>query len=464
MSSRAGTAERPVRIAIIGAGPSGFYAAGALLQQKEYAVSVDIFDRLPTPYGLVRYGVAPDHQKIKSVTKIYDRTAADPRVRYFGNVNLGTDISRGDLKAHYDQIIYAVGAESDRRLGIAGEDLAGSFSATEFVAWYNGHPDYVNFEVDLSAERVMVVGVGNVAMDVARILAKSIEELESTDIADHALEKLRHSRVKEIHIVARRGPAQSKFTNPEIKELGELSLTDVIVKPEDLILDEISQAEVAADKITQRNMETLREYAERGSTGKPRRIHFHFLRSPVELLGEEAVTGVRMERNQLVAREDGSLASRGTGQIEEMPIDLIFRAIGYRSVPIPDVPFHERWGLIPNQQGRVTAEHNGPVLPGEYVVGWAKRGPSGVIGTNKPDAVETVELMLADVPSLSPVPDGQADPAAVVNLLQERGIRYVSYAQWHAIDLHEVAQGQSNGRPRVKLTAIDDMLAVVSGE
>lgn len=461
LASQLGTGSRPVRIAIIGAGPSGFYAAGALLQQKDYHLSIDIFDRLPTPYGLVRYGVAPDHQKIKSVTKIYERTASDDRIRYFGNVDLGTDISYEEIKAHYDQIVYAVGALSDRQLEIPGEDLPGSFSATEFVAWYNGHPDFVDYEVDLSVESVAVIGVGNVAMDVTRILAKSVAELEKTDIADHALEKLRNSNVKNIHILARRGPVQVKFTNPEIKELGELELADVIVKHEDLELDPASQAELATDRTTQRNLETLREFAERGATGKPRRIYFHFLRSPVEIIGDDRVSGLRMEKNILVAKEGGYLASEGTGDIETLPIGLIFRSIGYRSVPIPGVPFYEPWGLIPNEKGRVTTTHKGDIVPGEYVVGWAKRGPTGIIGTNKPDAVETVNLMLEDVPQLTPVQADKARPQTIVDLLQARGIEYVSFADWQILDKIEVEQGEAQGRPRVKLTTIEEMLAAI---
>ncbi|MBX2998461.1 MAG: FAD-dependent oxidoreductase [Caldilineaceae bacterium] len=461
MASTLGTGSRPLRIAIVGAGPSGLYAAGALLQQKEYHVSIDIFDRLPTPYGLVRYGVAPDHQKIKSVTKIYERTLSDARVRYFGNVALGSDISRAEMKAHYDQIIYAVGAQSDRKLEIPGEDLPGSFSATEFVAWYNGHPDFLDYEVDLSAESVVVIGVGNVAMDVTRILAKSIRELETTDIADYALEKLRHSKVKHIHILARRGPVQAKFTNPEIKELGELEIADVIVKPEDLELDAASQAELAADKTAQRNLETLQEFAHRPLSGKPRQIHFHFLRSPVELYGEDRVTGMRMEKNLLVTKEGGYISCEGIGEYEELPAGLVFRAIGYRSVPIPDVPFYDRWGLIPNEKGRVTETHKGEIVPGEYVVGWAKRGPTGVIGTNKPDAVETVYLMLEDVPDLPPVADELARADAIVKLLRSRSVEFFDFGDWQILDQLETGRGAAQGRPRVKFTAVDEMLRLV---
>lgn len=464
LANHLGSGSHPLRVAIIGAGPSGFYAAGALLQQKEYHVSIDIIDRLPTPYGLVRYGVAPDHQKIKSVTRIYERTADDARVRYFGNVNLGKDISHADLKAHYDQIIYAVGSQSDRKLAIPGEDLFGSFSATEFVAWYNGHPYFVDYDVDLNVESVAVVGVGNVAMDVTRILAKSVAELEKTDIADYALEKLRHSQIKHIHILARRGPVQAKFTNPEIKELGELEVADVIIKPEDLELDPASEAELAADRTAQRNLETMREFAQRGATGKPKQIHFHFLRSPVEILGQERVTGMRVEKNMLVPKENGYLACEGVGKFETLEIGLTFRAIGYKGTPIPGVPFYERWGIIPNNKGRVTATHQGEVISGEYVVGWAKRGPTGIIGTNKPDAAETVNLMLEDVPNLTPISADKAKPQAIVDLLKAREVDYVTFADWQAIDKIEVERGEAQGRPRVKFTDIAEMLEIVQAE
>jgi len=454
-----GTSSRPLRVAIVGAGPSGFYAAGALLQQKEYQVSVDIFERLPAPYGLVRYGVAPDHQKIKSVTKVYDRTIQDPRVRYFGNVEVGRDLSAQELQLHYDAVIYAVGALADRRLGIPGEEMENVHSATEFVAWYNGHPDFTDREFDLGQEVVAVVGVGNVAMDVARILARSVEELATTDIADYALEALRHSRVRAIHIIARRGPAQAKFTNPEIKELGELSTADVIVKPEDLELDPASAEAVAQDATAARNLETLRQLAQRGPTGKPRQIHFHFLRSPKEILGQDGrVASLRLEVNELRPTESGYIQAHGTGRFETLDVGLVMRAIGYRSVPIPGVPFDERRGRIPNDRGRVLDGPQGQVVSGLYVVGWAKRGPTGVIGTNKPDAVETVQLLLEDVPHLTPASVDRADPQAVVALLEERGVRFITYQEWKIIDQLEIERGKAQGRPRVKFTRVEEMI------
>ncbi len=461
MAGKAGSSSRPLRVAIVGAGPSGFYAAGALLQQKEIHVSIDIFDRLPTPYGLVRYGVAPDHQKIKSVTKVYERTVRDSRVRYFGNVGLGEEIVHADLKNYYDQIIYATGASSDKQLNIPGEELAGSFSATEFVAWYNGHPDFADRDFDLSVESVAIIGVGNVAMDVTRILAKSYAELAETDIADYALEKLRASRVKRIHVVARRGPAQAKFTNPEIKELGELAEADVIIKPKDLVLDEVSHASLESDRTATRNLETMQELAQRGATGKPKQIHFHFLRSPVELCGDTAVKSMRMEVNELHPTETGYIACDGIGRFETLDVGLVFRSIGYRSVPIPGVPFYDKWGIIPNERGRVTATHQGAVVPGEYVVGWAKRGPTGVIGTNKPDSVETVAAMLEDVKSLTPVTDAKAAPGAIVALLKERGADYFTFEDWLKLEAIEDERGKAQGRPRVKFTSEAEMLTAV---
>ncbi len=463
MTDLLGTTERPLRVAIIGAGPSGFYAAGALLQQKEIIVLVDMFDRLPTPHGLVRYGVAPDHQKIKSVAKVYDRTAADPRFRFFGNVDLGRAITHADLRRHYDQIVYAVGAQADRKLNIPGEELAGSFSATEFVAWYNGHPDFADLPLDLSCEAAVVVGVGNVAMDVARILAKSVDELRSTDITDYALETLATSRIKDIYVLARRGPAQVKFTPPEIKEFGELAIADVVVSDADLLLDPASAAEAAADPETQRNLAYLQEYAARPLGGKARRVHFRFLTSPVELLGDDGrVRAVRVEKNELRADDKGSLNAHGTGEFETIPAGLILRSVGYKGIPLADVPYDKRSGIIPNAQGRVKDPERGQVVAGEYVVGWAKRGPSGVIGTNKPDAIETVTNMLADLSVITPAP--QPDPAAIDALLEERQIRVVTIDGWRILDRLEIENGNAQGKPRVKFTRIQDMLAALRAE
>ncbi|MCS6879994.1 MAG: FAD-dependent oxidoreductase [Oscillochloridaceae bacterium] len=458
MSERLGTPERPLRVAIIGAGPAGFYAAEALLKQKDLACRIDFFNRLPTPYGLVREGVAPDHQSIKSVTRVYDKLAAAPNVRYFGNVTFGRDVLHEDLRRHYDQIVYAVGAQSDRKMGIPGEDLQGSMPATIFVGWYNGHPDYRDLPIDLSCERVLVVGNGNVAMDVTRILVSDPEELAKTDIADHALEVLRASKVREVVMLGRRGPAQAAFTNPELKEFGELPGVDVIVDPADLELDPLSEASLAEDKTAAKNVEMLRAYAARGSTGAPRRIVMRFLVSPVEVIGKDGrVAAVRIERNRLFQAPDGSLRPRGTGVYETLECGMILRSVGYKGVPLPGVPYDEATGTIPNRGGRVIDPATGEPVPGEYVVGWAKRGPSGVIGTNKPDAAATVALMLEDAPNLTPAP-GNGD---IESLLRERGVDFVSYEDWKRLDTHETSQGAAQGRPRVKVTRVEEMMEII---
>lgn len=461
MAGELGSAERPLRAAVIGAGPSGFYAAAALLKEAT-VVTVDLFDRLIAPHGLVRYGVAPDHQNIKAVAKTYDRTAAEPAFRYFGNVEIGKDITHDELKQHYDVIFYTVGAQSDRRLGVPGEDLPNSLSATEFVAWYNGHPDFKDLQVDLSCEAAIVVGVGNVAMDVARILAKSVDELAETDIADHALAALAHSNIKDIYIVARRGPAQVKFTNAEIREMGHLKIADPIVLDKELRLDRASSAAIEGDTAMQKNLDYLRAYAEIGATGKPRRVHFRFLLSPVEIIGENGkIVAVKMERNELRPSVSGDIKASGTGQFETIPAGLILRSVGYKGSPLPGVPFDARNGVIPNEVGRVVDLETGRIVTGEYVAGWIKRGPTGVIGTNKPDAIESVNSMFEDLQKgkLALAPD--PDPAAIPALLKARGVRYVTQDEWKIIDAKEVADGKARGKPRVKIVEREAMLALL---
>jgi ferredoxin/flavodoxin---NADP+ reductase len=454
-----GTAELPLRVAIIGAGPAGFYAAEALLKTKELVCRIDFINRLPTPFGLVREGVAPDHQSIKAVTRIYDRIAGDKQVRYYGNVTFGSDLHLSDLQQHYDAIIYAVGAQSDRRMGIPGEDLGGSYPATIFVGWYNGHPDYRDLEFDLSHERVVVVGNGNVAMDVTRILATDPEELATTDIADHALAALRESKVQEVVMLGRRGPAQAAFTSPELKEFGELKGVDVIVDPADLELDEASAAFVASDKTATKNLAMLREYAARGNTGAPRRIVMRFLVSPVELLGAERVEMVRIERNILVTGSDGSARAKGTGEFDTIAAGMVLRSVGYKGAALNEVPYDPDKGTIPNSEGRVTVSPGGAVVAGQYVVGWAKRGPSGVIGTNKPDAAATVAKLVEDLPSLALAPTRDDD--AMEKLLRERVVDVVTYKDWSALDTHETTLGSAQGRPRVKVTRVPEMLTVI---
>jgi ferredoxin/flavodoxin---NADP+ reductase len=459
-----GSEGRPLRVAIIGAGPAGFYAAEALLKQAGLALTIDIFNRFPTPFGLVREGVAPDHQSIKAVTRVYEKISSDPRVRYFGNLTFGSDLTRAELKPFYDQIVYAVGAQSDRRMGIPGEDLEGSYPATIFVGWYNGHPDYSGLSFDLSHERAVVVGNGNVAMDVTRILATDPDELATTDMADYAITALRASKVREVVMLGRRGPVQAAFTTPELKEFGELAGVDVVVDPRDLELDEYSQAELEGNKTAQRNLELLRKYAERQSFDQPRRIVMKFLTSPVEILGDDGIMrAVRIERNQLVRDSSGSTRAKGSGEFETLEAGLVLRSVGYKGVPLPGVPFNDSSATISNVAGRVTHNASGEVVPGEYVVGWAKRGPSGVIGTNKPDSAATVAAMVEDVATLPAIADEQRDPERVVELLRAKGLNFVSYADWKLLDKHETERGAQQGRPRVKATSVEEMLQVIRG-
>jgi ferredoxin/flavodoxin---NADP+ reductase len=456
-----GTAERPLRVAIVGAGPTGYYAADHLLRHTAPVVEVDLFDRLPTPFGLVRFGVAPDHQKIKSVTAAFDKVASHPRFRFFGHVELGKDLSVDDLRRHYHQIFYSTGAQTDRRMGIPGEDLRGSYPATEFVAWYNGHPDFRDCQFDLTKERVAVVGVGNVAVDVARVLCRSADELATTDIADYALEALRESRVKEVYLLGRRGPAQAAFTNPEIKELGELADADITVRPEEAELDELTRAALTQnpDRATMKKVEILKSYADRPRTGKSKLLVVRFLVSPVELLGDEAgeVRAIRLARNRLVATPTGTLQAKRTGEIEDLPVGLVFRSVGYKGVPLPAVPFNDQWAVILNDKGRVLDPDTKQPIVGEYTVGWIKRGPTGVIGTNKPDAAETVAGMMEDHARGVVLRPEEPTRAAVDALIRQRQPRHFSYDDWRRLDALEVAAGRRADRPRVKFTRVDDM-------
>lgn len=465
MEQKVGTETRPLRVAIIGAGPAAFYAAEALFKQTNLNCTIDMFNRFPTPFGLVREGVAPDHESIKSVTRIYDKIATNPKFRYFGNVTFGKDVTLEDLLPLYDQFIYGVGAQSDRKMGIPGEDLEGSYPATIFVGWYNCHPNYAELNFDLSCERVAVVGNGNVAMDVARILLAPVEELEKTDIADHALEALRNSQVKEVVILGRRGPAQAAFTTPELKEFGELHGVDVVVDANALTLDEASQSVLATDKTATKNVDLLRKYAANTEYTQPRRVQFRFLASPTEVIGENGkVTALKIEKNALTVKSDGSLAAKGTGEYETLDVGLVFRSVGYRGVPLAGVPFNESTGTISNLEGRVTRQGTGEVVPGQYVVGWAKRGPSGIIGTNKPDSVATVNKMVEDAETLPGIADENRDPEKVVELLKSRDIEFITYTQWELINKAEIARGAPQGRSRVKFTRVDDMMNVVRSQ
>jgi ferredoxin--NADP+ reductase len=447
--------KRPLRVAVVGSGPAGFYAASALLAAEPPA-EVDMLERLPTPWGLVRLGVAPDHPKLKEVSRAFERTARRPGFRFFGNVELGRDVRHEDLVRVYDAVVYAVGAQTDRRLGIPGEDLPGSSSATELVAWYNGHPDFQHLEFDLSPERAVVVGAGNVALDVVRMLALTDDELAPTDITDRAMEAISDSGLRELVMLSRRGPAQASFTTPELKELGHLAGADVLVDPAELELDPASEASLETDTNARRNVEVLRDYAARVPEGKPRAIRLRFCVSPTKILGDERVEAVEFVRNELVAR-DGRIVAVPTGETETIPCGLVFRSIGYHGIPLPDLPFDAGSGTIPNDGGRIL-DGNGTPLPGAYVAGWIKRGPTGVIGTNKKDAMETVAGLLEDAES-GRLPRGGADADAIVELLAERGIQPVVYAGWEAIDALERSRGEPLGRPRIKLCTWDDLLA-----
>ncbi len=460
MPPRPGSEVRPLRVAIVGAGPAGLYTAEALCKREGLAVSIDVFDRWPTPYGLVREGVAPDHQSIKGVIRVLERVLDDPRVRFFGNVEVGRDLTREDLHRHFDQVVFATGAQTDRRMEIPGEDLAGSWPATDFVRWYNGQPGCADLRFDLSVERAVVVGNGNVAVDVARILLTDPAVLARSDIADHALEALRASRVREVVMVGRRGPAQAKFTSVELKELGRLEGVDPVLDPAELELDADSAAE-GKDRRVARNLEILSELAARAPTGAPRRLVFRFLASPVELLGKDGrVRSVRLERNRLVKRPGGPIAAEGTGERETLDAGLVLRSVGYRGVPLPGVPFDERRGVIPNRGGRVLAAPGGEIVAGEYVTGWIKRGPSGIIGTNKACGAETAAAMVEDAGRLGEEIPAR-DPAALDDLLSRRAPAHVTWEDWRRLDAEEVARGAAKDRPRVKVVRVEEMLRIM---
>ncbi len=463
-----GTVGNPVRIGIVGSGPAGFYAADFLLRAKNLAVHVDMFDRLLTPFGLVRAGVAPDHQKIKSVTKMFDRVARRPGFRFFGNVTLGKHINVPELADFYHALIYATGAQTDRNLPIPGIELINSHTATEFVAWYNGHPDFKDREFDLSQENVAVIGMGNVAVDVARILAHSHERLAETDIADHALEALKDSKVRNIYILGRRGPAQAAFTVPEIRELGKLEECQTVALSSEVQLDPLSQLEVeqSGNKTLTTKLQIIDSFVDQTSQGKPKRLTIRFLVSPTELIGntEGRIVKMRLSQNELYADDQGNLRSRSTDHHEELDIGLVFRSIGYYGVPLSYVPFRDDWGIIPNEAGRIEDMDTGRQIEGHYVVGWIKRGPTGVIGTNRPDAKETVELLLNDVMAAKHLHPVRTQPEQIVAELRTRQPDLITYEDWLCLDAEEIRRGAAQGRPRVKFTSSEAMLAVLKAQ
>lgn len=462
-SSIPGNTERPLRVAVVGAGPAGFYAAEALLKRPSLAVEIDLIERLPAPFGLLRYGVAPDHPKIKSIAVAYERIAADPRVRFLGNVGVRVQgdgesgaLTIEDLLAHYDQVVVTTGCETDRRLGIPGEDLEGSLAATRFVAWYNGHPDHVDLDVKLNMDRVVVVGIGDVALDLARILLRNPEELATTDITDAALQALRGSRVREVVLLARRGPAQTAFAAKEFEDVLELDGVEVCTDVE-LVRGDLEHADPHAG--TERH---LLEVLSRSSASPPkpsaRRLILRFLTSPVEVVGEDGrVIGVRVEKNELITDEDGKTSARGSGCYETLSAGLVLRSVGYRGVALEGMPFDEGKGVVPSREGRVV--RGDEIYPRLYVAGWIKRGATGVVGTNKADAAATVTRMLEDLPTLPEKDAEGVGRAKIDELLRSRKVDVISWEDWTRIDARERERGAATAKVREKFTTTAAALA-----
>jgi len=449
-----------MRVAIIGSGPAGFYAAEALLRRTDTVVHVDMFDRLPTPYGLVRGGVAPDHQSIKAVIRVYEKTAARPTFRFMGNVCLGRDVTVEELRQHYHQIVYAVGNEADRRLGIPGEGIMRCTPATVFIGWYNGHPDYRQANIDLSVSRVAVVGNGNVAIDAARILLRTPAELEKTDVAAHALEALRNSQVREVYILGRRGPEQASFTPPELKEFGEMDDVDPIVSPEELAGCVIPEA--AGSSQQEKNLKILQSFAARQPGAKTKKLHLRFLVSPKKVIanGDGNVAGLVLEKNRLEVQPDGTVSARGTGEIEVLDVGMVLPAIGFAAKRIDGVPYDGKAKVIANEDGRVVDPVSRSVIANEYVVGWARTGPQGLIGSHKGASAHVVEHMTADGVGLEAreLPEREA----IDTLLRQRGVQIVSFNDWKRLDDVEVARGERRGAPRDKIVDVEAMLAVLA--
>jgi ferredoxin--NADP+ reductase len=456
-----GSEQTPLRVAIVGSGPAGFYTAEHILKHEGTHAEVDMFDRLPTPYGLVRFGVAPDHPKIKSVIRVYEKTAARPEFRFFGNVEVGTDLTVEELRERYHAVVFAYGTATDRHLGIPGEDLPGSHPATEFVNWYNAHPVFADREFDLSCERVVVIGNGNVAADVARMLALTADELGETDTADHAIEAFNGAGVREVLVLGRRGPAQAAFTNPEVRELGEMVDADIDIDPAEMELDELSREWLDsddADPTNRRNVDIFTDFSQREPEGKNKKIVMRFCRSPIEIQGDGKVERIVIGRNELQRDDSGRLRAVDTGERETIECGMVLRSIGYKGIPIEGVPFEEGRGLIHNDGGRVH-DGSGEQVPGLYAVGWIKRGPSGVIGTNKKDALETVDKLFSDVEAGNvPAPELAGDRSAIESLLAERKPDHVTFEGWQAIDAAEVEAGKPHGRPRVKLCKVEELV------
>ncbi|MDH3637844.1 MAG: NADP oxidoreductase [Gammaproteobacteria bacterium] len=446
----------PLRVAVVGSGPSGFYTTEALIKSGQ-PVIVDLFERLPAPYGLVRYGVAPDHPKLKQAIQVYEKIAQSPQFNFVGNVTVGRDLSVDELRHAYHAVVLTCGAEADRRLGVTGEDLPGSHTATEFVGWYNGHPDYRDRVFDLSHEVAVVIGQGNVAADVARVLAKTVDELRTTDIAAYALDVLAESAVREIHVIGRRGPAQAKFTPKELREFVELADCQARVNVDELDLNAASEAEVAdkGNANARKNIALFQKFAQADPADKRRQCYFRFLKSPTALFGTERLEAVELETNRL-SGEPFAQSAQGAGVIQTLDCGILFRSIGYRGMPMAGVPFDERRGVFSNRDGRIQDERG--VVPGLYTAGWIKRGPTGIIGTNRADSVATVEALLADVEALQ---SSGAKPGAdaFYPVLAERGVRVVSFSDWEKIDAAEIARGVPQGKPREKFARVEEMLS-----
>lgn len=459
-----GSQNRPLTVAIIGSGPSGFYAADHLIKQDNINIEVDMFDKLPTPYGLVRAGVAPDHQQIKSVTKIYEKLAQNEKFRFWGNIELGKDIPKSEFLNYFDAIIYAVGAQTDRKMNIDGENLKGCHSATDFVGWYNGHPEYKKLEFDFSSKNVIIIGIGNVALDIARIMAKTVEELSKTDIAQHALNKLSKSKIKNIYVIARRGPLQAAFTSAGTKELVHMTEAAAYVNPDELKLEEetgniISQT---SDKRIIQNLQFLEQISNNNPSYYSKIIRFLFRRSPLEIYGNNnEVSGIKIVKNELFKDEFGKLKAKATDVVEDIPAGLIFSSIGYMVNPLPEIPFDKARGTIANINGRVYDLNTKTIVKNEYVTGWAKRGANGVIGTNKPDSIETVDLLLKDFKNETggDLPSNQK--SRIEMWLKSKKLNFVKFDQWKLLDNYETDLGESKNKPREKVTSINEMLKII---
>ena len=457
--SEIGSETNPLRVAIVGSGPSGFYATEALIK-SDFKVEIDLIERLPAPFGLVRNGVAPDHPKLKQAIEVYKRIAENPEFNFIGNVTVGKDVKAEELQQTHHAVLYTYGAETDRKLGIPGEELPGSYTATEFVGWYNGHPDYRDRSFDLSHETAVVIGQGNVAADVSRILAKSVDELKHTDISQHALDVLAESKIKTIYVVGRRGPAQAKFASKELKEFLEIENCRPYIDTDELNLNETSQQELNAKegRGNKKNVEIFQKFAESNDSGKPRMCISTFLKSPIRLEGEGQLEKVVFEKNEL-SGEPFKQSANGTGETIEIECGILFRSIGYNGVAIPGVPFYERWGTIPNESGRITKEQGGEIVPGLYTAGWIKRGPSGIIGTNRACAVESVEALLEDINTLNADKPGRE---ALYKILYAKSVSHINYQQWKKIDNAEIKAGEPKGKPREKFTRRDEMLDIAN--